>query len=229
MTPTATAMPVSRHPPAIQEIRKMTPFVNFVDPSSHAKTSPSVRLMPSAPPNSVWITSRGYGSRHVNDVAPFTLWDEGELDFRSPTALERLWIINYYGATCVSYDYPTMTIWTPTPPNPVSLTAGCTAVIFVPPDFKEIPMMGNTVYANPRLPDPVQSISLSRRQNPSRDEVTAVLKALCRVANVHAVNFLSPFIFVELCSNDGRSYDRHSLPGRVAGHATIYHHGGTPF
>jgi hypothetical protein len=79
------------------------------------------------------------------------------------------------------------------------------------------------------MPDPIASFTLPRRRNPTREQMMAIVKALCELANVHAVNFYSPFIFVELHSNNGEIYEAHSLPGRVAGHVTLYHHIGAPF
>ncbi|PLN85034.1 hypothetical protein BDW42DRAFT_18441 [Aspergillus taichungensis] len=47
--------------------------------------------------------------------------------------------------------------------------------------------------------------------------------------NIHAINFISPIIVVELCHQDGRKYERISLPGVVGGRLTIYHHSNIPF
>src|SRR5579862_2948421 len=71
--------------------------------------------------------------------------------------------------------------------------------------------------------------SLTPWQNASRDEVTVVLKALCGVAKRTRREFHFSIYLRRAISYDGRSYERHSLPGRVAGYATVYHHGGTPF
>jgi hypothetical protein len=40
----------------------------------------------------------GFGSRHVEDTAPFSLWDQKTKDFRSPTKVERDWMFDRYSA-----------------------------------------------------------------------------------------------------------------------------------
>lgn len=46
---------------------------------------------------------------------------------------------------------------------------------------------------------------------------------------IRSVNFVDSLIIVELRADDGREYKRRSLPARVAGHVTLYHHNPLPF
>jgi hypothetical protein len=56
-----------------------------------------------------------------------------------------------------------------------------------------------------------------------QEAMVRVVEALKPLCHVKAVNFISPNIVVEL-EVDGTVYRRHSLPGRVAGHPTLYYH-----
>lgn len=47
------------------------------------------------------------------------------------------------------------------------------------------------------------------------------------MASVTAINYIPPAIFVELDAMDGTTYTQHSLPGRVGGLSTMYHHSRT--
>lgn len=52
-----------------------------------------------APPEpSQWETPNGWGARHINDTAPFTLWNPEQRRFRCPDQLELQWIRKEFGA-----------------------------------------------------------------------------------------------------------------------------------
>ena len=57
---------------------------------------------------------------------------------------------------------------------------------------------------------------------PSDEQVHDITAKLMELASIQATNFTGVFIQVEL-KNDGRTYNRHSLPGRVGGISTLYH------
>lgn len=47
---------------------------------------------------------------------------------------------------------------------------------------------------------------------------------LCQIMKDEAGNFIPPIIIVELCQDDGKTYEKKSHPGRVAGRIALYHH-----
>lgn len=53
-------------------------------------------------------------------------------------------------------------------------------------------------------------------------EVKEITAAPLSFVGIKAINFTGVFIHVEL-KQDGRKYERHSLPGRVVGISTLYH------
>lgn len=67
-----------------------------------------------------WVANNGNGARHASDTAPFSLWDDHEHDFRSPTPEETKWILDAFGAESVTYSWPDIIIETCHLPNPVS-------------------------------------------------------------------------------------------------------------
>lgn len=60
--------------------------------------------------------------------------------------------------------------------------------------------------------------------SPSQTQIEEILKALSSIANVKAITWAGWCCYVELWTGDGRVYEPRSLPGRVAGRTTIYHH-----
>ncbi|KAJ5419875.1 uncharacterized protein N7487_003425 [Penicillium crustosum] len=105
----------------------------------------------SHPEQKRWESPGGWGARHMNDMAPFTLWDEQNHKFRYPSRQDWTWI---------------------------------------------------------RI---------------------AVLTAIAPLARVRAAIFLPAWTIFELEFGDGRSYEKQSLPGVVAGRTALYHHGYEPF
>jgi hypothetical protein len=75
----------------------------------------------------------GFGARHINDHAPFSLWNEEKQDFRTPTAQERRFIAKTYNVERLELHDYLMVIETSNPPKPVPLTVACIPAIFVPP------------------------------------------------------------------------------------------------
>ncbi len=181
----------------------------------------------------------GFGSRHVEDTAPFSLWDQERKEFRGPTDIEQSWIFSRYQATAIHLNWPIVIIETEYPPSPLPVTVGCVAALFVPPPN---PLMGekqpssrysslqylpssfevNTSFASPRVPDPVSAYKLESWKIPTRKQQEHVLEVLNPMMNIKRLNFVWPYIIVELYMDD-RVYATHSLPGRIAGCTTLYH------
>jgi len=231
-------MSTSFHPRYAADIHTLqlhTPYVAFnrVGRHSHAHPTqsnqantpqPAMSNSPQQPTKGMWHRNNGYGSRHTLDDAPFSLWEPEIHDFRSPSHLETQWIINRFHATAVTYSWPEMIIETPSPPNPISLTVASVAALFVPPGFKPRHPIVSSNIANPRIPDPVPQIRLGRWVLPTQAQQKLIYTALAAMASVTAINYIPPTIYVELDATDGRTYAQHSLPGRVGGLSTMYHH-----
>ncbi|WEW59245.1 hypothetical protein PRK78_004714 [Emydomyces testavorans] len=175
-----------------------------------------------------WKTlKQGYGSRHIFDIAPFSLWDDANQCFRNPKKDESQWIFAHYRAKQIRLEYPIVLIVTDTVPNPLPLTVACVAVRFVPSaPISTMPYV-NTAYASPRVPDPMSS-PLGRWANPTNEEAAEIIRILSTMANIKAINWVGPYCYVELCT-DNRVYERRSLPGYVAGKSTTYHHSAVDF
>lgn len=125
-------MSVNERPIPLQTLRCLTPYAAFPRRDQRA-----------------WEENAGYGSRHVMDTAPFTLWDMEKGDFRMPTSLEDTWIRKTYSASSVTYNWPELIIETSNPPSPVPLTVACVTVIFLPEGGIPPLLDTNTSYSNP--------------------------------------------------------------------------------
>ena len=214
----------SRVLPEIQVLCSAAPYANY-DILPHAHPAP--QHDEPATVTSHWkILKPGYGSRHVHDVADFSLWDEAKESFRKPLRPEIEWILHFYKAREVAFFYPVMTIFTDTPPDPLPLTIARVAVQFLPTTAKISHPRVNTAYASPRVPDPVP-FQVPRWRSPDNTQIGEIIKSLAPLAHVKAISWYGVFCFVELYTGDGRTYERHSLPGYVAGKSTTYHHSDT--
>src|SRR5204862_4656277 len=126
---------------------------------------------------------RGYGSRHIFDVADFSLWDEELQTFRWPEKAEMQWILNFYQAKEVLFFYPLLIILTNAVPNPLPLTVACVATRFVPTNYTHRQRQANTAYATPRIPDPIP-FRVAKWSTPDKEQMNQILKALLALANV---------------------------------------------
>ncbi|MCJ1347970.1 hypothetical protein MMC31_006200 [Peltigera leucophlebia] len=209
-------------------------------PKAHSKSDQAYQHLPSVSPPDLlshahpeslkWINPEGYGSRHVHDKAPFSLWNESDRRFHSPTSNQRAWIIANFSVRGMGWMLHFMYIETDQPPEPVPLTLGCMPVLFVGiGEVPKTPAPSAGYYANPRVKDPCPQISWPKLSNPKKLQKMAVLTCLTETVNPKAIYFLPSMMVVELALNDGRSYEPHSLPGIVAGRTTLYHHSETPF
>ncbi|KGO51703.1 hypothetical protein PEX1_064730 [Penicillium expansum] len=176
-----------------------------------------------------WQNPGGWGARHINDPAPFTLWDDVNRRYRGPTKEEYQWIDNKFRQRRIFISGWCIGIEIDNPPNPLPLTLGCMPVMFVE-NIDHIPMsLPNALYSNPQAPDPCPHHHWPEMEFPTDADNIAFLKALELLANVRAVVYLPWWTVVELEYGDNRVYDCRSLPGTVAGRTAYYHHEEAPF
>lgn len=91
-----------RRSPAITNLWQRTAYVNFPSPltPSRAAVASSAKVIFE---RKAWETiEEGFGSRHLYDSAPFTLWDKEKQDFRHPSPIEKNWMFSCYRATAIS-------------------------------------------------------------------------------------------------------------------------------
>ena len=143
--------------------------ISAFSPSSVLKSvSVSVSVSSSRPSgSSTMARPRGFGARHINDHAPFSLWNEEKQDFRQATAQEAGSIMETYTAKRLEFHDYLMVIETSNPPKPVPLTVACIPAIFVPPGQGRKYMMGLAPYVGPRVRDPCPHLSWGRMRTPT--------------------------------------------------------------
>ncbi|KXG52614.1 uncharacterized protein PGRI_095640 [Penicillium griseofulvum] len=183
----------------------------------------------SHPETKRWESPGGWGARHINDSAPFTLWDEANRKFHHPTREQSAWIRRKFGDGTLSHNGWLMRIETASPPQPIPFTLGTMPVLFVPPGCPFEEPIPSAPSPNPRLPDPCPGVRWPQMLNPTKSQRTAVLEAICQLANVRTAIFLPFWTIFELETGDGRSYPELSLPGTVGGRTALYHHQDIPF
>lgn len=190
--------------------------------------------------NSRWSSTGSPGARHVNDIAPFSLYDVCQGRFTGPNRKQFEWILETYSVTKVSCSIPYLTCFTSTPPPvPVPLTIGGMPAIFSPLWEVSIPFLGettspsltwptgDTTYANPRVEDPCPSLTWPTGTFPSRYQMISTIEALKPIASIRKVYFLRTGLIVELEHQDARVYLPGSLPGIIARKGVTYYHGST--
>lgn len=227
----------------VRNLRLRTPFVNFFhngtfwsDTHAHPTPRDPITSPPRLEHEATWISEAGRGSRHRLDVAPFSLWNNEAHNYAEPTLAEAKWIFKTYSATRVDFAEPFIVITTECPSHPdhnglITLTVGCAPAIFVSKqaqlldDFHAGPPRPNAVmYCDPTMADPLLDIFQSRPYTePTPQEAQLILDQLRKHCHVHALNFVFPQLIVEI-ANNGRSYQQRSLPSRLGGWPTFYHH-----
>lgn len=224
--------------PNIDQLRRQMPYVNYnasdITPSRHAHPHLSASSSPSQTntPSQVTLKPRwktlksGYGSRHEHDVAEFSLWNDESQRFKFPNPAQMQWVKEYYKATEVRFEFPVIIVITNHIPDPLPLTVACVAARFVPSAPLDTMPRINSNYATPRLPDPVPFV-VQKWASPAKGEIEMIVSALLQLCSPKAINWHGPYCFVELRADDDRVYQRHSLPGVVAGKTTTYHHAAT--
>ncbi|OJJ83907.1 uncharacterized protein ASPGLDRAFT_26093 [Aspergillus glaucus CBS 516.65] len=209
------------------------PMPQIPIPPTNPNTTTTINNTNLLTPLTNWksLNQTTYGSRHIHDPAPFTLWNPSTKSFRNPTNRELSYLSTLYNAKQLDLSYPIITIVTDTIPDPVPLTIACVAVRFVRSDevglFREGVETNAAAYADEGLPDPV-GFRLRMWKAPTEGQVGGIVSALSGVggggANVKAITWAGPWCFVELVTGDGRVYGKGSLPGVIAGRTVAYHH-----
>lgn len=219
----------TERPPPVRSRRAGAPFVNFPSPPlSHAHPVPRARMWQDN------ITGNGWGTRHVTDKAPFDLWSEETHEFRLPSTEDKQWIRQIYNAKAIGHFGNFLVLETAVPPDPLPLTMGGMPTMFVPLKkpgeslYDPFTPNHNTLYASPRVKDPVTTFKLPHWIDPSKEQMNMISFALNQLASVKRITYVWKFTIVEL-EVDGRTYPDRSLPGVVAGCTTLYHHGLDPY
>ena len=218
----------------VQILQKLSPYTDIYtnSPSRGLRESISPVSVPTVPtePEQRWIRTDAPCARHINDKAPFSLWDNDSHDFRKLTNQEGEWIVDAYKATEISFEWPILIITTDQPPRPITLTVGGVPTRFLPPaSTPPASLAGTAPYSNPRMPDPCPAITWPNHVNPTRHQMNELIKALQAFASIKKVYFFSYHITVELDIEDGVTYKPKSLPGKVGGKLTTYHHSNETF
>ena len=191
----------SEHPPA----------------STHEQSEPHRR-------NIFTNKTSGFGSRHVLDDAPFSLWDDIIDEFREPTPDEISRICEKYQAFAVDVDLPDLIIRTSHPPSHIPLTVACALARFVPQDLHlpSLPYGSLRPYSTTKRDD-ILSYALPKFAIPSHQQSMEVISILSPEVDIRAIHFLPPQIIVEIDTTSGRTYKRKSLPARAGGLPILYH------
>ncbi|CAG7942209.1 unnamed protein product [Penicillium nalgiovense] len=220
----------------VQHIQESSPWIDIYTNSATSPlrersiTQQLSLVTPHAHPEPKrWQEPGGWGSRHMNDNAPFTLWDRMNRQYRAPTRDEFEWIHKKFGNGKFLQSGWYICIETDNPPKPVPLTLGCMPVMFVRTGETFFEPFPEAPYPNPRLPDPCPDLNWPPMEFPSDADNVAFLKALEPLANVRAVMYLPSWTVVELEYGDGRVYEPQSLPGVIGGRTVLYHHLQSPF
>lgn len=181
---------------------------------------------PNVPTSRFYETQPGFGSRHIADDAPFTLWNSTDSVFRTPSDAEWAWIQKRFGASKIFLEFPDIIITTDVPQaQPIPLTvAGCLAR-FVPPDvalLTVLPLGQFRPYGSANRD--IFPFPIPRFRFPTLEQRSAIVDALQEEVNIRAIHFVPPLIIVELSVTDGRGYARRSLLGKAGGLNIMYHH-----
>lgn len=229
-------MSLVRLSPQVQRIQANSTYIDIYTnaPVSPLRSRPSEQhaalTVPHAHPEPKrWENPTGWGARHINDKAPFNLWDKQNRKFRSPDRNELQWLRNKFGDGALGRTGWYMWIETANPPQPVPLTVGCMPVMFIGIGEERWEPIPQSPYPNPRVPDPCPAVHWPRMTFPTKEQSVSLLTALKPIANVRAIFYMPHWTIVELEYGDGRAYESKSLPGTVAGRTTLYHHAETPF
>ncbi|KAG9237870.1 hypothetical protein BJ875DRAFT_516761 [Amylocarpus encephaloides] len=175
-----------------------------------------------------WENPGGWGAGHMNDKAPFNLWDAQERQYRSLTRDELQWIRTNFGDGEIATSGWFMYIETANPPRPVPLTFGGMPVMFTGIRELVLEPIPSFPFPNPRVPDPCPTIHWPVMTFPTLEQNVALLTALQPIANARAIFYMPHWTIIELEYGDGRVYEPKSLPGTVGGRTTLYHHAEAP-
>lgn len=229
-------MNLVRLSPQVQRIQASSPYIDIYTnaPASPLRSRPSEQhaalTLPHAHPGPKrWENPGGWGARHMNDKAPFNLWDAQKRQYRLLKRDELQWIGNKFGHGEITTSGWFMCIETANPPQPVPLTIGCMPVMFSGIGEMECEPIPKSPYSNPRIPDPCPAIHWPAMTFPTIEQNINLLTALQPIANVRAIFYMPNWTIVELEYGDSRVYEPKSLPGTVGRRAALYHHAEAPF
>lgn len=226
----------------IRKLRQHLPYCSFfhqgqfwANTHSHPTPRDPTTSAPTIQVEPTWISEGPRGSRHRLDKAPFSLWSDEVSDYTTPTESQAKWIFETYNATRVDWIVPFLVVTTSSPSLPdhgglISLTLGCTPVIFVSQEttdsgFRAGPPQVNALhYVCTSMPDPLPFTS-KPWTDPSDEEVKAILDHLQVSHGVHiqALNFIFPDLIIEIL-DDGKTYLPETLPARLGGWPVMYHY-----
>jgi hypothetical protein len=229
-------MSFARLSPDVQRIQASSPYIDIYTkapanllrsqlPGEHAALVASH----AHPELKRWTKSDGWGARHVNDQAPFNLWDEQSRKYRMPKGDKVQWLTNKFGDVRFGTSGWYLWIETANPPQPVPLTLGCMPVIFIGVGEEHHEPLPQSPYPNPRIPDPCPALHWPTMAFPTKEQNITLLTALEPIANIRGVIYMPHWTVVELEYGDGRVYEAKSLPGIVGGRTTLYHHAEAPY
>ena len=193
-------------------------YVSSSNPHNDQSQSQSQR------PHLFTTQNPGFGSRHVHDRAPFSLWDYESTTFREPLARELDWMFATYRARAIHVNLPDIIITTNRPPTEIPLTVGGALVRFVPEDMvlPNTPVGFFRPYINSQRGDLLSS-ALLLYSIPSHQQCHEIIRLLMLEVDIRAIHFLPPQIIVELDMMSGKKYERHSLPSRAGGISIQFH------
>ncbi|KAJ5321860.1 uncharacterized protein MYU51_015659 [Penicillium brevicompactum] len=86
----------NRESPHFQRIQQSSPYNDVY--INALITPPRTCMSTQHPEGQRWEGPGGWGARHLNDAAPFTLWDAEERKFRFPSGEEMTWIEGRFGS-----------------------------------------------------------------------------------------------------------------------------------
>lgn len=169
--------------PQISNLQQNSPYLDIYTnaPISPLRTQENTQhlrqtLPLSHPEPKRWESPGAWGARHINDSAPFTLWDEVNRKFHHPTREQSAWIRRKFGDGTLSHNGWLMRIETASPPQPIPFTLGAMPVLFVPPGGPFEEPIPSAPYPNPRLPDPCPGVHWPRMVNPTKSQRTLFLR-----------------------------------------------------
>ena len=218
--------------PEVAIYRKTSAYTNYPSPLLVSHGHPPQPITTNI--IKTWNGPKGFGARHQNDDAPFSLWDSAAEDFRLPTSEERAWLSSRYPDSRLAFRWPTLIIETNTPPKPLPLTVAGVAAKFVPPPEVEnganagpvkdnLPTKITNDYMNMKSSIDPLPFTLTKWKRPTLEQKRAIVDVISNICNPHYVHVLFPYIIVELYE-DERCYGAGSLPRRIGGCSAVYHH-----
>lgn len=154
-------MSLVRLSPQVQRLQANSPYIDIY---TNASTSP----LRSHPEPKRWENAGDWGARHINDKAPFNLWDEKNRKYRMPKGNELRWLRHTFGGGQVGSRVGTyLWIETANPPQPDSWLYASLVYRSRRTTLRTHP---GVPYPNPRVPDPCPGLQWPILTFPSRSK-----------------------------------------------------------